>query len=62
MTAPHISEIAKVSGLPKPNVYYYFKTKEAIYKAIIKDLLAAWDKALEELDPARDPRRGDRRL
>lgn len=50
-----ISEIAKVSRLPKPNVYYYFKTKDAIYRTIIKNLLAAWDKALEELDPARDP-------
>ena len=50
-----IAEIAKVSGLPKPNIYYYFKSKEAIYRAIIKDLLAAWDKALEELDAGRDP-------
>ncbi len=50
-----ISDIAKVSGLPKPNVYYYFKTKEAIYRAVIKDILTAWDKALEELDAARDP-------
>jgi AcrR family transcriptional regulator len=50
-----ISEIAKVSGLPKPNVYYYFKTKDAIYKAIIRDILTAWDEALEELDASRDP-------
>lgn len=50
-----IAEIAKVSGLPKPNIYYYFKSKEAIYDAIIKDLLTAWDTALEELDASRDP-------
>ncbi len=50
-----IAEIAKVSGLPKPNIYYYFRSKDAIYRAIIKDLLTAWDKALEELDPARPP-------
>lgn len=50
-----ISEIAKLSGLPKPNVYYYFKTKEAIYRAIVRDLIESWDKALDELDESRNP-------
>ncbi|WP_246731565.1 TetR family transcriptional regulator C-terminal domain-containing protein [Methylocapsa sp. S129] len=50
-----IAEIAERSGLPKANVYYYFPSKEDIYKALIGKLLAGWDKALEELRADRKP-------
>lgn len=50
-----IAEIAKRAKLPKANVYYYFGSKEAIYRTIINDLLAGWDKALDELTVERDP-------
>src|SRR5579872_151993 len=35
-----IADIAKESGVPLGNVYYYFKTKEAIGEAIIEDRFA----------------------
>lgn len=50
-----IAEIAGEAKLPKANVYYYFASKEAIYTAIIQDVIAGWDKALEEIRPDRDP-------
>jgi TetR/AcrR family transcriptional regulator len=50
-----IAEIASLAGLPKANVYYYFKSKKAIYTTIIADLIDAWDAALAHLSPERDP-------
>ena len=50
-----IAEIASLSGLPKANVYYYFKSKKAIYTTIIADLIDAWDAALAQLSPEREP-------
>jgi AcrR family transcriptional regulator len=50
-----IAEIAQRSGLPKANVYYYFRNKQAIYETIIANLAAEWDDALSHLDAARDP-------
>lgn len=50
-----IAEIAERATLPKANVYYYFRTKRAIYETIIKDLVAQWDAALSHLDATRRP-------
>lgn len=50
-----ITEIAKVTGLPKANVYYYFASKDDIYRTLIARLIQSWDKALEEIAPDRDP-------
>ena len=52
----HIKEIARVSGLPKTNVYYYFPTKECIYTAVIERLIEGWDRAFEHIVPEREPR------
>ena len=52
----HIKEIAKVSGLPKTNVYYYFPTKESIYTAVIERLIEGWDRAFEHIVPEHEPR------
>lgn len=50
-----IAEIASAAGLPKANVYYYFKTKTAIYRTIISGLIAKWDTALAQLRVDRHP-------
>jgi TetR/AcrR family transcriptional regulator len=50
-----IAEIAAGAGLPKANVYYYFKSKETIYQTIIGDLIGEWDRALAHLTPDREP-------
>jgi AcrR family transcriptional regulator len=51
-----IAEIAERSKLPKANIYYYFRTKRAVYETIIENLVAEWDVALAHLDPGRDPK------
>ncbi|HMA14538.1 MAG: TetR family transcriptional regulator C-terminal domain-containing protein [Bacteroidota bacterium] len=48
--------IAKKAGLPKANVHYYFGTKEALYQAVLQDILGLWlgelDRVTEDRDPA----------
>jgi len=48
--------IAERAGLPKANVHYYFGTKEALYRAVLDDILALWlgelDRLTEDSDPA----------
>ena len=50
-----ITEIAEASGLPKANVYYYFGSKDDIYRAAIARLIQGWDEALEEIALEKDP-------
>ena len=50
-----IMEIAKASGLPKGNVYYYFSSKEEIYNAAIDQLIHSWDDAFRHISSDRDP-------
>lgn len=50
-----IMEIAKASGLPKGNVYYYFSSKEEIYNAAIDKLIHSWDDAFRHISADRDP-------
>ncbi len=50
------SAIAARAGLPKPNLHYYFGTKEALYRRVLEDILDAWlatgDQIVAEADPA----------
>lgn len=50
-----IVEIAKASGLPKGNVYYYFSSKEEIYNAAIDHLIHSWDDAFQHISIDREP-------
>jgi len=50
-----IVEIAKASGLPKGNVYYYFSSKEEIYNAAIDHLIHSWDDAFQHISVDREP-------
>jgi TetR/AcrR family transcriptional regulator len=50
-----IAEIAKLAGLPKANVYYYFTSKEKVYAAAISHLIDGWDDALKHIRADRDP-------
>jgi len=47
--------IAKRAGLPKANVHYYFGTKEALYAAVLQDILGLWLGELDRLTEERDP-------
>jgi TetR/AcrR family transcriptional regulator len=50
-----MSDIAKQVGLPKANVYYYFGSKEAVYRAVIARLIRGWDNALKHIRADGDP-------
>ena len=50
-----LDQIADVAGLSKPNVLYYFPSKESIHIALLSNLLDVWLQPLRELDPDGDP-------
>lgn len=50
-----LDRIAKSAGLSKPNLLYYFKSKEAIYEALLERLLDTWLDPLRAMDADGDP-------
>lgn len=50
-----LDQIASEAGLSKPNVLYYFASKEAIYTELLTGLLDNWLDPLRELDPDGEP-------
>ncbi len=50
-----LDKIATGAGLSKPNVLYYFASKEAIYTALLDGLLEIWIDPLRRLDPDGEP-------
>ncbi len=47
--------IAERASLSKPNILYYFDSKEAIHKALLAELLQTWLAPLHGIDEAGDP-------
>jgi len=52
--AATIDRIAAAAGMSKPNLLYYYPSKEAIYLAVLEDTLAEWLRPLDEIDPEGD--------
>lgn len=52
-----LDQIAEEAGLSKPNLLYYFQSKEAIHAELIERLLDTWLDPLRELNPNGDPLR-----
>ena len=50
-----LDRIAEVAGLSKPNLLYYFASKEAIHADLLEGLLDTWIEPLRALDPEGDP-------
>ncbi|WP_434362411.1 TetR/AcrR family transcriptional regulator [Parasalinivibrio latis] len=51
--ATKTAEIARVADIPKPNMYYYFSTKDNLYRAVLESVtepLLEASKPIEELD------------
>ena len=51
-----LDQIAEVAGLSKPNLLYYFASKEAIYVALLNQMLAIWLAPLYAMDADGDPK------
>jgi TetR/AcrR family transcriptional regulator len=47
--------IAALARLPKANLHYYFRTKEALYRAVLANVLALWLDELDRFAPEREP-------
>ncbi|WP_171121138.1 MULTISPECIES: TetR family transcriptional regulator C-terminal domain-containing protein [unclassified Ruegeria] len=50
-----VDQIAAEAGLSKPNLLYYFPSKEAIHTALLSGLLETWLAPLHDLDVQGDP-------
>ncbi len=50
-----LDQIADAAGLSKPNLLYYFPSKEAIHTALLERLLDTWLDPLKALDGSGNP-------
>jgi TetR/AcrR family transcriptional regulator len=50
-----LDAIADAAGLSKPNLLYYFPSKEAVHRTLLERLLDTWLDPLRRLDPAGEP-------
>ena len=50
-----LDQIAEGAGLSKPNLLYYFPSKEEVHKALLTGLLDTWLDPLRAMDPKGDP-------
>ena len=50
-----LDQIAEAAGLSKPNLLYYFASKEEIHQRLLASLLDTWLDPLREMDGAGDP-------
>lgn len=54
-TGARLEQIAAAAGMSKPNLLYYFPSKEEIYRTLLSSLLDMWLAPLRALDPQGDP-------
>ncbi len=50
-----LDQIAEAAGLSKPNLLYYFPSKDAVYFALLDGLLETWLDPLRHMNPKGDP-------
>lgn len=50
-----LDQIADVAGLSKPNLLYYFPSKEAVHTALLSRLLDTWLDPLRAMNPGGEP-------
>ena len=54
--ATKTSDIAAKAGLPKPNVYYYFKSKDNLYREVLESIIAPIMQASTPFNADGDPK------
>jgi TetR/AcrR family transcriptional regulator len=50
-----LDQIAEAAGISKPNLLYYFASKEDVHRMLLERLLDAWLEPLRRIDPAGEP-------
>ncbi|MEU4771654.1 TetR/AcrR family transcriptional regulator [Micromonospora sp. NPDC023644] len=54
--APSLAEVGKRTGLARPSVYQYFKSREDLLNAVIADMFPEWSAYVtQQMDQATDP-------
>jgi TetR/AcrR family transcriptional regulator len=53
-----MAAIAQASALPKANVYYYFGSKDALYRAVLARILSDWLMPTDSISKEAEPRAG----
>src|SRR3569832_1865411 len=51
-----LDDIATELGISRQNMLYYFASKDALYTAVLDDVLETWLKGLDTMSKASDPR------
>lgn len=51
-----MADIAERAAIPKSNLHYYFKSKKAIYRAVLTNTLTLWLSETDSIHPDNDPR------
>jgi TetR/AcrR family transcriptional regulator len=47
--------IAAKAGVTKPNIYYYYRNKEALYRKLLQSILAVWADSLRVIEADKSP-------
>src|SRR5207248_9584393 len=55
--AASTAAIARIAGLPKANLHYYFRTKKALYGRVLENIIARWVETSDPVQAGADPRR-----
>ncbi len=55
-SAASTAAIARSAGLPKANLHYYFRTKEALYRRVLETIIARWVATSDPIQPDADPK------
>lgn len=50
-----IDRIAEAAGMSKPNLLYYFPSKEEIYREVLESTIEAWLEPFAQIDPNGNP-------
>jgi len=50
-----LDSVAERAEVSKTNLIYYYPSKDALYRAVLNDVLSLWLGPLEMIDPANDP-------
>jgi TetR/AcrR family transcriptional regulator len=51
-----IADIAKLASVPKANLHYYFKSKRALYRAVLDNILHLWLAETDSIRADAEPR------
>jgi TetR/AcrR family transcriptional regulator len=54
--AASTAAIARSAGLPKANLHYYFRTKQALYRRVLDNIIARWVETSDPIEADADPK------